>query len=127
MYPTPSVRPFTNSRSISRLVCSEYGGSRFLSTAVPPCTNSELFGNDPELIRFSNAEVSSGGGTVPGGNSGPGGGQPGITQGVGRNMLLSSQVPVIWLFTLGSPAMIGGRCGAGTKKNVRLYLSLKMP
>src|SRR5262245_27474606 len=128
MYPALIVSPLPMVRSISRLACSEYGCRRLRSTAVPPCTNSELLGNDPLLIRFSNAAVNSGGGTVPGGN-GPGGttGQPARMQGVGRNMLFSSHVPVVWLRARGRPAITGGRCGAGTKKNVRLYLSLKIP
>src|ERR1041385_8096252 len=82
-------------RSISRLACSVYGERRLRSTAVPPCTKSELLGNDPLLIRFSKADVSNGGGTVPGGN-GSGGtlGHPASTHGVGRNMLFSRYVPV---------------------------------
>src|SRR5579859_44238 len=128
IYPALTVNPPPKVRSISRLVCSVYGERRLRSTEVPPCTKSELFGNDPLLIRFSNAEVNSGGGTVPGGN-GPGGtaGQPGITHGVGRNMLLSRYVPVNWFWANGRPVICGCRCGAGTKKNVRLYLSLKIP
>src|SRR5438874_1489785 len=97
MYPALTVSPPPSERSISRLACSVYGERRFRSTAVPPWTNGEFTGNDPLLIRFSKAEVSSGGGTVPGGN-GNGGttghvGGPN-TQGVGRNMLFSSHVPV---------------------------------
>src|SRR5690349_7778162 len=123
------VSPLPIVRSISRLVCSVYGVRRLRSTAVPPCANRELLGNAPLLISFSNAEVRSGGGTVPGGRGEPGGGvgQPGITHGVGRNMLFSSHVPVTWLRAVGNPVITGGRCGAGTKKNVRLYLSLKIP
>src|SRR5579864_4105121 len=96
---------------------------------VPPCTNSELLGNEPLLIRFSKAEVSRGGGTVPGGNGAPGGGvgQPASTQGVGRNILFRIHWPVVWLLLVGKPGMTGGRCCEGTKKNVRLYLSLKSP
>src|SRR6185312_9663508 len=128
-YPALMVKPPPSVLSISRFACSVYGERMLRSTAVPPCTNSELFGNAPLLIRFSNAELSSGGGTVPGGSGAPGGGvgHPGITQGVGRNMLLSSHVPVVWFFTSGRPAITGGRCGAGTKKNVSVYLSLKTP
>src|ERR1051326_9253742 len=128
MYPALTVSPPPSGRSIARLVCSVYGERKLRSTEVPPCTNNGLFGKDPLLIRFSKAAVSSGGGTVPGG-SGPGGttGQPGITQGVGRNMLLSSHVPVIWFLAKGNPVIIGWRCGAGTKKKVRLYLSLNIP
>src|SRR5262249_36351511 len=124
MYPALTVSPLPSVRSISRLVCSVYGERRLRSTDVPPCTNRELFGNEPLLIRFSNAAVSSGGGTVPGGSGAPGGtaGHPAITHGVGRNMLLSSHVPVCWLRAVGSPVITGWRCGAGTKKKVRLYL-----
>jgi hypothetical protein len=48
-------------------------------------------GNDPLLIRFSNADVNNGGGTVPGGNGDPGGGvgHPEITHGVGRKILFN--------------------------------------
>src|SRR6476646_2429367 len=128
MHPALTDNPLPSVRSISRLACSVYGERRLRSTEVPPWTNSELLGNDPLLIRFSNAAVNNGGGTVPGGN-GPGGttGQPARMHGNGRNMLLSSHVPVCWLRAVGSPAITGWRCGAGTKKNVRLYLSLKMP
>src|SRR5690349_9369499 len=89
IYPTLTVSPLPRVRSISRLVCSVYGERRFGSTAVPPCANKALFGNDPLLIRFSNADVSSGGGTVPGGSAAPGGGvgQPASTHGVGRKKL----------------------------------------
>src|SRR5215831_18799939 len=100
-YPAPRVRPLPKVWSISRLPCSAYGERRLGSTPVPPWTNPELLGNEPLLIRFSNAAVRSGGGTVPGGNGEPGGtvGHPGVTHGVGRNMLFRSHVPVIWFFT----------------------------
>src|SRR5215472_13250635 len=105
------VSPLAISRSISRLACSEYGGRSLRSTVVPPCTNSELLGKEPLLIRFSNAEVSNGGGTVPGG-SGRGGttGQVGgpNTHGVGRNMLFKVHCPVCWLLLVGSPGRTGG-------------------
>src|SRR5512146_610554 len=124
-YPRPTEIPLPSSRSISKLACSEYGVTRFLSTAVPPWVKSALTGNAPEVIRFSNAAVSKGGGTVPGGSAAPGGGvgQPARMQGKGRNMLFRSHVPVLWLLDVGNPAITGGRCGAGTKKKLRLYLS----
>src|SRR5216683_5946105 len=124
MYPALTENPPPSWRLISRLDCSVYGLRSFLSTTDPPCKNSELFGNEPLLIRFSNADVSSGGGTVPGGKGNGGtAGHPASTHGVGRNMLFRSHVPVCMLFDVGNPVIAGGRCGPDTKKNVSVYRS----
>src|ERR1044071_8032471 len=129
IYPALTDKPLPSSRSISRLVCSEYGARRLRSTDVPPCAYSALTGNEPVLIKFSKAFCSKNGGTVPGGRGEPWGttGQPAMTQGVGKNMLFRSHVPVTWLLANGSPVIWGCRWGAGTKKKVRLYLSAKIP
>ena len=72
-------------------------------------------------MKFSKSVSMMSEGTVPGGHAatpGPRGTKDGAH--APRNALFKMYDPVVWLLAVGSPVITGCRCGAATKKNVRL-------